>query len=85
LQSVAFVVVKGIAGVELNLACPNIPGKPIIAYDFDEMEAVLSAVTKSPAFKKMKIPLGVKLAPYFDMPHFKKVCESSGRRVESLS
>lgn len=60
-----------IKAVELNLACPNVPGKPIMAYDFDELDRVLTAFTKSPAFQIR--PLGVKLPPYFDMPHFEKV------------
>ena len=60
--------VDGIAGIELNLACPNIPGKPTMAYDFEQMEKVLEAVTTHPHFSAK--PLGVKLAPYFDMPFF---------------
>ena len=59
---------EGVAAVELNLACPNIPGKPIIAYDFEQMDKVLEAVCSHPLFKNK--PLGVKLAPYFDAPHF---------------
>ena len=57
-----------IAAIELNLACPNVIGKPIIAYDFDQMKSVLSAVSKVPGIHK--IPLGVKMPPYFDAPHF---------------
>jgi dihydroorotate dehydrogenase (fumarate) len=53
---------KRIAGVELNLACPNIIGKPIIAYDFDQMESVLEALTKLPIFTDSKVPLGVKVS-----------------------
>lgn len=60
--------VEGIAAVELNLACPNVPGKPVIGYDFEQMDQVLQEVTASPAFEKY--PLGVKLPPYFDIPHF---------------
>ena len=63
----------GVAAIELNLACPNIPGKPTIAYDFEQMEQVLDAVTKLKNFKKK--PLGVKLAPYFDMPHMELACK----------
>ena len=48
-----------IAGVELNLACPNVIGKPIIAYDFDQMDSVLKAVEKLGLYKD--IPLGVKM------------------------
>jgi len=59
-----------ISGVELNLACPNIIGKPIIAYDFEQMESVLESISQLPIFALDKIPLGVKMAPYFDGPHY---------------
>eukprot|EP00729_Bicosta_minor_P020932 gene20932-25596_t len=35
---------EGVSAIELNLACPNIPGKPTVAYDFEQMEQVLEAV-----------------------------------------
>ena len=57
-----------IACVELNLACPNIIGKPIIAYDFDQMKAVVSKVASVSGIQSLR--LGVKLPPYFDGPHF---------------
>jgi len=67
----------GVSAIELNLACPNIPGKPVVAYDFEQMEAVLRAVTAHPEYGK--VPLGVKLAPYFDMPHFAKAAQLLAR------
>lgn len=57
--------------IEINLACPNIPGKPMIAYDFEQMEHVLSKLCSIKTFENK--PVGVKLAPYFDMPHYQKV------------
>jgi dihydroorotate dehydrogenase (fumarate) len=66
---------KRISGVELNLACPNVIGKPIIAYDFEQMDSVLAAVSKLAIFEKDKIPLGVKMPPYFDGPHFLRAAE----------
>ena len=51
--------------IELNLSCPNVPGKPQIAYDFDAMDKMLAAVTKGYAR-----PFGVKMPPYFDIAHF---------------
>ena len=57
-----------ISCLELNLACPNIIGKPIIAYDFEQMKTVLSTVAAVPGIQSLK--LGVKLPPYFDGPHF---------------
>ncbi|TWP22595.1 dihydroorotate oxidase [Apibacter muscae] len=56
--------------VELNLSCPNIPGKPQTAYDFDRTQVVLEEV-----FSLYKKPLGVKLPPYFDMVHFEMMAE----------
>lgn len=51
--------------IELNLSCPNIPGKPQLAYDFEATERTLDAVC-SLGDK----PLGLKLPPYFDFVHF---------------
>ena len=61
-----------ISAVELNLACPNIVGKPTIGYDFEQMEDVLHQVSSLPCFAGPAplFPLGVKLPPYFDRPHF---------------
>ena len=50
---------------ELNLSCPNVPGKPQIAYDFEMTEKILSEV-----FAYFTKPLGIKLPPYFDIAHF---------------
>lgn len=50
---------------ELNLSCPNVPGKPQVAYDFDLTLEILTQV-----FQFFKKPLGVKLPPYFDFAHF---------------
>lgn len=51
--------------IELNLSCPNVPGKPQIAYDFEATEAILREI-----FTYFTKPLGVKLPPYFDLVHF---------------
>lgn len=50
---------------ELNLSCPNVPGKPQVAYDFDLLGEILQKV-----FEFFTKPLGVKLPPYFDFAHF---------------
>ena len=50
---------------ELNLSCPNVPGKPQIAYDLETTEKLLTDI-----FSYFKKPLGVKLPPYFDIVHF---------------
>lgn len=56
--------------VELNLSCPNVPGKPQMAYDFEDTERLLTEIT---AFYKK--PFGVKLPPYFDLLHFDQMAE----------
>ncbi|CAM3080523.1 dihydroorotate oxidase [Streptobacillus felis] len=56
--------------VELNLSCPNVPGKPQIAYDFDTTETILKEV-----FEYFNKPLGLKLPPYFDLVHFDQAAE----------
>ena len=50
---------------ELNLSCPNVPGKPQIAYDFETTDRILTEV-----FAYFTKPLGIKLPPYFDIVHF---------------
>lgn len=56
--------------VELNLSCPNVEGKPQVAYDFETTDRILSEV--SGFFDK---PFGIKLPPYFDMSHFDQIAE----------
>lgn len=56
--------------IELNLSCPNIPGKPQLAYDFCDTDTTLKNVCELG-----DIPLGVKLPPYFDFAHFNTVAE----------
>jgi len=51
--------------IEVNFSCPNIPGKAQVAYDFEQTECALAALTKLG-----NKPIGIKLAPYFDMSHF---------------
>ncbi len=47
--------------IELNTACPNIEGKAMIGYDFEQTRALL---TRLKLFNK--IPFGLKLPPYLD-------------------
>lgn len=62
---------RRISTLELNLACPNVIGKPIIAYDFDQMDRILAAVSNVYGLP----PLGVKLPPYLDFQHFVTAAE----------
>lgn len=61
---------QNIAGIELNLSCPNLPGKPQTGYDFEQSRHMLEAV-----FAVAEKPIGVKLPPYFDMPHFEMMAD----------
>lgn len=64
---------KSIQSVEINLACPNVIGKPIIGYDFEQMSNVLLSISKLDCWQQgRKITLGLKLPPYFDTPHYKQ-------------
>ncbi len=51
--------------IEVNFSCPNIPGKAQVAYDFEQVESALAKLTTLG-----NKPIGIKLAPYFDMSHF---------------
>ena len=50
--------------VEVNLSCPNLPGKPQIGYDFEASKKLMLEVQKC-----LTVPWGVKLPPYFDPVH----------------
>lgn len=54
--------------IELNLSCPNIPGKPQTGYDFEASDKLLAE-----AFEISTKSVGVKLPPYFDMVHFESM------------
>lgn len=81
--------VHKIAAVELNLACPNVIGHPIIAYDFAQMEDVLKSVSetmkKNFDTKNEFIPLGVKMPPYFDGPHFEEAAKILNKYKDVVS
>src|SRR5438128_7392866 len=50
--------------IEVNLSCPNIPGKPQIGYDAEASERLIRKVRAV-----VDRPIGVKLPPYFDPAH----------------
>ena len=50
--------------IEVNLSCPNIPGKPQIGYDAEASERLLTTLRD-----QVSVPMGVKLPPYFDPAH----------------
>ena len=62
---------SGFNGItELNLSCPNVPGKPQLAYDFEATYETLKEV-----FSIFSKPLGIKLPPYFDFAHFDQIAD----------
>ncbi|HII4257529.1 TPA: dihydroorotate oxidase [Enterococcus faecium] len=62
---------SGFNGItELNLSCPNLPGKPQLAYDFEATYETLKEV-----FSIFSKPLGIKLPPYFDFAHFDQMAD----------
>ena len=60
--------------IEVNLSCPNIPGKPQIGYDVEASERLLKRVRP-----KITVPMGVKLPPYFDPAHHDAIGMMLGR------
>ncbi len=60
--------------IEVNLSCPNIPGKPQIGYDPETSERVLKKVRP-----KISVPMGVKLPPYLDPAHHEAMGKVLGR------
>lgn len=60
--------------IEVNLSCPNIPGKPQIGYDPDTSERVIKRVRSL-----ITVPMGLKLPPYFDPAHHEVMGKVIGR------
>jgi dihydroorotate dehydrogenase (fumarate) len=60
--------------IEVNLSCPNIPGKPQIGYDVDASERLIKRVRPL-----ITVPMGVKLPPYFDPAHHLLMGDVIGR------
>ena len=60
--------------IEVNLSCPNIPGKPQIGYDPEASERLLLRVRRV-----ITVPMGVKLPPYFDPAHYEVMANVIGR------
>ncbi|MDP3742237.1 MAG: dihydroorotate oxidase [Candidatus Micrarchaeota archaeon] len=52
----------GVDALEVNLSCPNLVGKPQIAFDFEKSRNILQDVKNIAG----KTPVGVKLPPYPD-------------------
>ncbi len=61
----AFQEDKNVDVLEVNLSCPNVVGKPQIAYDFETTDKLLQQIFALGITK----PIGFKLPPYFDPVH----------------
>lgn len=60
--------------IEVNLSCPNIPGKPQIGYDPEASERIIKRVRPL-----ITVPMGLKLPPYFDPAHHEIMGRVIGR------
>jgi dihydroorotate dehydrogenase (fumarate) len=60
--------------IEVNLSCPNLPGKPQIGYDADASERLIKRVRPL-----ITVPMGVKLPPYFDPAHHQLMGDAIAR------
>lgn len=58
----------GVDMVEVNLSCPNLAGKGQLGYDYAASRKMLGNCRKA-----TKLPMGVKLPPYFDGSQFEEM------------
>lgn len=68
---IAFQQSPDIDVLEVNLSCPNVVGKPQIAYDFETTDELLEKIFQIPGDK----PIGFKLPPYFDPVHVEMMAD----------
>jgi len=54
--------------IELNASCPNKIGKPIVAYDPEAVEQLLTGLEKI-----LSKPFGIKLPAYYDFAQYKEI------------
>lgn len=54
--------------IEVNLSCPNLKGKPQVAYDLEQTERVLHRISNLG-----KKPIGLKLPPFYDFVQYKQM------------
>lgn len=67
-----------VAGMEINLSCPNIIGKGQLAYDLEKMDTYLHAVFQTLEKQKDRVKgqiIGLKLPPYFDLHWYPQVTQ----------
>ena len=78
---------KHVDAIELDLLCPNVPDKPLVAYDFESMREVVRQVCAarkdaceqyqivSQSTSTQIVPIGLKLPAYFTQAQFKSLAE----------
>lgn len=59
----------GVSAIEINISCPNVGGKGMLAFDFEELERVLHEIKAT----GINIPVGLKLPYYQDIAHFEQI------------
>jgi dihydroorotate dehydrogenase (fumarate) len=59
---------------EVNLSCPNVPGKPQLAYDYAATAEWLEQIVRA-----YPGAFGIKLPPYFDPAHFAQMSQLFNR------
>lgn len=67
-----------VAGMEINLSCPNIIGKGQLAYDLEKMDSYLESVFRTLREQKDRVKeqiIGLKLPPYFDLHWYPQVTQ----------
>ncbi|CAE7227065.1 URA1 [Symbiodinium natans] len=70
--------------VEVNVACPNVPGKPLVGYDFPQLADVVEKIACHAIFSPPhNVALGFKLPPYFDVPFFDAVAAMLNPQAKS--
>ena len=82
-----------IDGIELNLSCPNVIGKPQVGYDFTVMEEIIRKASEIIDTGRDSRPesgsgflFGLKLPPYFDISHYDMACDIiNNSSVQSLT
>ncbi|CAE7906247.1 URA1 [Symbiodinium microadriaticum] len=76
--------IQYLSAVEVNVACPNVPGKPLVGYDFPQLSLVVEKIASHEIFSEpYKVALGFKLPPYFDAPFFDAVAAMLNPKAKS--
>ena len=84
LQKIVDSPASKIAAIELNLACPNVIGKPIIAYDLDQLKDILQQVSQFVQKHPTLPPLGIKLPPYLDFVVLGQVAQLLNQHASTI-